>query len=57
MTLKKIQSEIDTASKKLVGKYCFACGRSRPIDKFDIIPKKSITKCRDCQAKYGNRKP
>jgi hypothetical protein len=56
MTLKKIQSEIDDARKKLIGKYCFACGRSRPIDQFDMVAKKSVTKCRNCKAKYGNKK-
>lgn len=54
MTLKQIQNDIDTASKKIVGKYCFACNRSRPIEQFDIIPKKSVTKCRDCQKKYSS---
>lgn len=56
MTLKQIQNDIDVATKKIIGKYCFACGRSRPIDQFDLVAKKSVTKCRDCQAKYGKKK-
>jgi hypothetical protein len=56
MTLKEIQNDIDVATKKLIGKYCFACNRSRPIDQFDLVAKKSVTKCRDCQAKYGKKK-
>lgn len=56
MTLKQIQNDIDIATRKIVGKYCFACNRSRSIDKFNLVPKKSVTKCRDCQQKYGSKK-
>lgn len=56
MTLKKTHIEVLKAKQRLVGKYCHSCQKSRPLEMFDIIPKKSITKCRECAKRYGAKK-